>query len=247
MAETNKKIAVVTGATGGLGSEISLRLLKNGVHVILLGREFKNLRKKLKKEKEKGNNEGVTFMPCDFENEIELEEVVHQLKKVQKINYLIHCAAFYNSGRFRFSTIENLDRAFQVNYRAPCLLTRELIPNLEKAKGVIIFINSSVINKIPSEMVTHYRSTKMALKSLADCVRADVNRNGVRVLSVILGKIATNMQKKACAQENIPYVPEKMIQPEEAAGIILEAADAPASTEVTDIFIRPSVSYNRGK
>jgi NADP-dependent 3-hydroxy acid dehydrogenase YdfG len=89
--------------------------------------------------------------------------------------------------------------------------------------------------------VGQYASTKHALKAVADSLRAEVDAEGVRVLSVYPGRTATPMQASVHEREGMAYIPERLMQPEDVAGVVINALCLPRTAEVTDIHIRPFV------
>jgi NADP-dependent 3-hydroxy acid dehydrogenase YdfG len=111
---------------------------------------------------------------------------------------------------------------------------------LKARQGQIVFINSSS-GITAKAMSAQYDSTKHALKAIADSLRAEVNVHGVRVLSVYLGRTASEMQERICQIERKPYRPELLLQPRDIASVILNALCLPRSAEVTDIWVRPMV------
>lgn len=90
-------------------------------------------------------------------------------------------------------------------------------------------------------MSAQYDSTKHALKAIADSFRAEINPNGVRVLSVYLGRTATKMQERIYQMDGKPYRPELLLQPEHVASVIVNALCLPRTAEVTDISIRSMI------
>src|SRR5205814_5706068 len=89
--------------------------------------------------------------------------------------------------------IADFDRQYRVNVRAPLLLTQALLPLIVRARGHIVFVNSSVGRSIKPN-VGAYAASKHALRALADTLRAEINPRGVRVLTVFPGNTATAMQ-----------------------------------------------------
>ncbi len=116
--------------------------------------------------------------------------------------------------------IADLDRQYQVNFRAPYLLTRGLLPALTRAKGQIVFLNSSVFLNARGG-ATGYAASKYALKAFADALRAEVNPDGLRVLSVFPGRTASRMQAEVHAAEGARYDPSRLLQPEDVAAAVL--------------------------
>jgi NADP-dependent 3-hydroxy acid dehydrogenase YdfG len=77
------------------------------------------------------------------------------------------------------------------------------------------------------------------LTAIANSLRAEVNAHGVRVLSIYLGRTASEMQQRIHEAEGKLYRPELLLQPEDIASVILNALSLPSTAEVTDIHIRP--------
>jgi NAD(P)-dependent dehydrogenase (short-subunit alcohol dehydrogenase family) len=131
-----------------------------------------------------------------------------------------------------------LDWQYRTNVHAPYLLTQALLPLLRRQQGQVVFINSSV-GLIARGQVGPYAATKHALKAIADSFREEVNAEGLRVLSVYLGRTASPMQAKIHAMEGKAYHPEYLLQPSDVAAVVLNALCLPRTAEVTDISIRP--------
>ena len=114
------------------------------------------------------------------------------------------------------------------------------MPTLKERHAQVVFIiSSSAIAAKP--MSAQYDSTKHALKAIADSFRAEINPNGVRVLSVYLGRTATKMQERIYQMDGKPYRPELLLQPEHVASVIVNALCLPRTAEVTDISIRSMI------
>ncbi len=104
--------------------------------------------------------------------------------------------------------------------------------------GEVVFINSSS-GIVAKPMSAQYDSTKHALKAIADSLRGEVNAHHVRVLSVYLGRTASEMLERIHRMEGKPYRPELLLQPEDIASVMLNALSLPRTAEVTDVHIRP--------
>ena len=155
------------------------------------------------------------------------------------LDLLVHCAGYLATGPIESTPIEELDRHYRVNFRAPYLLTQLLLPLLRRRWGRIVFVNSSVVFH-PQEGVGQYAAMKQALRGFADSLRAEVNRHGIRVLTVYPGRTAIGMQERLCNVEQRPYRPERLSQPEDVAATIVAALTMPRTTEVLEILLRPT-------
>lgn len=87
--------------------------------------------------------------------------------------------------------------------------------------------------------MSQYAATKHALRGVADSLCDEVNAQGIRVLTVFLGRTATPMQQAIHRMEGRAYHPDRLIQLQEAAAIIVKLLDLQATTEITSITVRP--------
>jgi NAD(P)-dependent dehydrogenase (short-subunit alcohol dehydrogenase family) len=144
-----------------------------------------------------------------------------------------------NSGTHARSTERNtFADQIAANLLGPYVLIRRLLPLLVKAQGMIVFMNSTQGLRA-SAGVGQYAATKHALKAVADSLRDEVNPAGVRVMSIFPGRTATEMQRAVFAVEGGPYRPERLIQPDDVAALVLSLLQLPRTSEVTDITLRP--------
>jgi NAD(P)-dependent dehydrogenase (short-subunit alcohol dehydrogenase family) len=154
------------------------------------------------------------------------------------IDVLVHGAGVHAVGQVSSLPVEELDRQYRTNVRAPYLLTQLLIPMLESAAGQIVFVSSSAVRRAVAG-VGAYAATKHAVRALADALREELNPRGIRVLTVYPGRTAGPMQETLHQLEGRPYRLDRLLQPDDVAAIILNALSLPRSAEVTDIDIRP--------
>ena len=230
-------VAVVTGASSGIGKAIVMALAEKGATVCLLGRNREKL------------DEIITTFPLTpskmmgYEADLILgKDILKVGEKIRSafdhIDILVHSAGDFSMGEVAHAPIEDLDRLYRINVRAPYLLTQNLLSSIKKSKGQIVFVNSSA-GLIARAKVSQYAATKHALKAIADSLREEVNAEGVRVLSVFPGRTSTPMQAAVCKLEGKAYRPESFLRPEDVAGVIINALSLPRSAEVTDVNIRP--------
>jgi NADP-dependent 3-hydroxy acid dehydrogenase YdfG len=128
--------------------------------------------------------------------------------------------------------------AFAANVSGPMHLTRLLLPSLRQTQGQIVFINSTQ-GLAASPGVGMFAATQHALRAMADSLRDEVNGDGVRVLTVYPGRTATPRQARIFEFEGRPYAPERLLQPEDIATMIIASLKLPTTAEVTNLTIRP--------
>ena len=231
------QVAVVTGASSGIGRAIALALAQHGVALYLVGRERQRMKPTAEAARAMGCH--VWVQEADLAHEKDIQELVSHLTiEVGQVDLLIHSAGVIARGATEVAPLEDLDRQYAINIRAPYLLTQRLLPMLKELKGQIVFVNSSV-GLTARGGVGQYAATKHALKAFAEALRDEVNPFGVRVLSIYLGRTATPMQAAVCESQGKAYSPEHLLQPKDVAEIVIAALHLPRTAEATEISIRP--------
>jgi short-subunit dehydrogenase len=234
-----KKVAVVTGASSGIGRSIALALAAEGSALALLGRSMTRLRCVAQQCAESGSR--AVCWKLDLLNEPEIHRVQERvIKKFDGVDILVHSAGLIVSSNFATASLIDFDMQYRCNVLAPFALTQLFLPTLMQRRGYIVFINSTV-GLVGSASVSQYSATKHALKGLADSLREEVNTHGVRVLNVYLGRTATPMQGKVHELEGKAYAPGQLIQPEQVASVVIGALTLGPEAEITDVRIRPTM------
>ena len=231
------KVVVVTGASSGIGKAIAKALVREKSVVCGVIRSLDRLQEPAILPADR-----LSWFTADLENEGAIRDVIHDVKqKFGGIDILVSNAGVISLGDIADASVENLDRLYRVNVRAAYLLAQGFLPTVSKRSGQVVFINSSA-GFTAKAGLAQYAATKYALKAIADSLRGEVNRNGVRVLSIYPGRTASPMQEMLHALENIPYRPQDLIQPADVASVVIETLKLPRTVEVTDIHMRPLTS-----
>jgi NADP-dependent 3-hydroxy acid dehydrogenase YdfG len=237
MNDLSDQIAVVSGASGGIGGAIAAAFARQGATLCLLGRDMNKL--KARTEILRASSPRVDPYACDLTQDSQIEAVQsHVMKQYGRVDILVHCGGAIDHGKVADAPLSVLDRLYQTNVRGPMMLTQMLLPFLKKPRGQIVFINSSSgLTARPN--AGYFSATQHAFKALADALRDEVNADGVRVLSVYPGRTATPRIQALHAREGRSYQPELLLQPEDIAGVVLNAITLPWTAEVMDISLRP--------
>jgi NADP-dependent 3-hydroxy acid dehydrogenase YdfG len=231
--------AVITGGGTGIGAAIALALAKAGADLYLIGRRLNKLAVVAAKAREFGVN--AAFHSADISTSSGQLEAVQSIRAdLPNVDILVQNAATFAAAAIEHADLRDFDRQYQTNVRAPYALTQALSPMLKERRGQVVFINSSS-GIAATPMTAQYASTKHALRAIADSFRAEINAHGVRVLSVYLGRTASDMQERIYQMEGKLYRPELLLQPEDVASVIINALSLARTAEVTDISIRPMI------
>jgi short-subunit dehydrogenase len=173
------RTALLTGATGGIGHAIARALHRRGVQLILTGRRSDVL-EPLAQEL------GARSLAVDLEQPAEVQRL---LSEVGHVDLLVANAAVPGSGPLLEYSDDQIDRALQVNLRAPMILARHLAESmLAQEWGHLVFI-SSLSGKTATAGSSVYSATKFGLRGFGQGLRGDFHGTGVGVSVVFPGFI----------------------------------------------------------
>ena len=228
---------MVTGASSGIGRAIAVELGRRGVELELVGRRAAALEAVAEAA---GGGAEARVNVADLAQEDEVRALGRRLAEGPKpVDLLIHSAGVISTGTLESADVAELDRHYATNLRAPYLLTQLLLPSLRSSGGQIVFVNSSAGLATARAEVGQYAASKHALRAMTDSLRAEVNADGIRVLSIYPGKTAGPMQERLHAEAGQDYVAERLLQPGDVARSVADTLCLPRTAEVTDISIRP--------
>lgn len=216
------QVALVTGASSGIGQAITWALAAGGATVCAIGRN----RPALAKTAQGGPRPEPAVVPLPMDlHSLESSERARRFVAAEfgRLDILVHSAAVMHLARLRDASAHDFDLQYEVNLRAPYALTQALLGLLKTSRGQIVFVNSSSGLTAARPEVAQYAACKHGLKAIADAIRHDVNGDGIRVLTVYPGRTATPLQAALHNAEGKPYRPELLLQPSDVAAIVLSA------------------------
>lgn len=235
-----RKLAIVTGATSGIGAHVVRVLAASGMRVLLVGRNSGKLALAARRIPPRSR---AGIAKADLRSVAEIRRLLGEVvRRFPRVDVLVHCA-----GEYRWSEPGRLDGEevtlmFEVNVRAPYLLTAGLRPLLKRARGHVMFLNSSVVRS-PAEGVAAYKATQHALQGFTDSLRQELNRDGIHVTSLYPGRTATPRMRRIYAHEGRPYRPALLLRPRDVAEVVLSLVTLPRGVEVTDVHLRSVTPY----
>lgn len=237
MAALSNQFAVVTGAGSGIGKAIAQALAAHGATVALVGRT------KAKLDATAASFDTHSPRPVVLTVDLCVDEQLDSLKvelerRFGQVDVLVLCAGAIAHGPIESAPVAIFDELYRANVRVNFRLIQDLLPMLKKRPGQIVLINSSIVNSAAPE-AGPYSATQHALRGITNALRAEVNPDGIRVLSVHPGRAATPRQEKLYKNQGADYRPELLLQPEDIASVVLNALSLPRGAEVTEISIRP--------
>jgi NAD(P)-dependent dehydrogenase (short-subunit alcohol dehydrogenase family) len=221
------RVALVTGAGRGVGHAIAIGLAGAGATVC-------GVRQTVARPSfptELGIDEQAVDLAVDGEIEALVDSVT---RRHGEVSVLVHAAGIHRQGRIDEAELDDLDVQYRVNFRAPYLLTKLLLPGLRATAGHVVFINSTATGRAG---LGQYAATKVALRAFAETLRDELNPDGVRVTTVHLGRTATDMQRAVHEAEGRPFDPSRLIQPEDVASTVVHAVSLPVTAQISELWL----------
>ena len=187
----DKLIAVVTGATRGIGYAIAERLLSDGYEVIVTGTETNSC-----------GPDGSHYQQVDF---LDDHSTLNFLKflKMQQIDILVNNAGINKIGKFASIDIDDFDKILRVNLRTPFQLIQSVLPYMQEMKWGRIVNLTSIFGNITKEHRASYSSSKFGLDGMTAALAAEVSEYGILANSVGPGFIDTDMTRTVLGEDGI--------------------------------------------
>jgi uncharacterized protein len=221
------RTALVTGASGGLGQAIARALVRRGASVVLTARRAEVL-EPLAAEL------GGRALPCDLSDRGSLQRLVLDAGPV---DVLVANAGIPGSGPIDSFSLDEIDRAIDVNLRAPMVLARLMCDGMvERGGGQIVFV-SSLSGKAGTAGSSVYAATKFGLRGFAQGLREDLRPHGVGVSTVFPGFIRGAGMFHDSGAKLPAYVGTKT--PEDVAAAVVSAIERDRSeVDVAPVAMR---------
>lgn len=223
MARLDGKVAIVTGASGGIGQAVAIRLAADGADVAAFGQNVERLEATAAKVRELGRR--VESIPCDIKS---AEAIAAGVQKVEqafgRIDILVNNAGITKDGLLIRMSQDDWDEVLAVNLRSVFLFTKAAArPMMKQRSGSIINV-SSIIGLIGNPGQANYSASKAGIIAFTKSVAKELASRGVRANAIAPGFISTKMtdrltddlQKKML--EMIPLA--RYGKPEDVAGAV---------------------------
>lgn len=202
-AENTKKVALVVGATGGIGSAVAKALAADGYDVILHYHSNKEKANQLKKDIEEKTKSKVFIVSANIHSEKDIEELVSQsMREAYRIDCFVNCASTpIPPINVADLTWEDFEKQMDLNIKINLSFIKKLLPQMmERKYGKIITVGSLFSDK-PNPNLVHYATAKAALEGFTRAMAFELAPKGIRVNMVSPSMIATDLTAD---------IPEKM-------------------------------------
>ena len=237
------KIALITGATSGIGKETAYELAKVGFKLILCGRRNEILGAI---EKDLNKITSTTSLCFDVSDNLEVNRSISSLpKKWKNINVLINNAGnAHGMDLFQDGNIDDWDKMIDINVKGLMYVTKAIIDNMiENSSGHIINIGSLAGREVyPKGNI--YCASKYAVKAISQSLRLDLNKHNIKVSEINPGLVETSFSdvrfKGDKSKAKNVYKGYKALQADDIAEIISFVISRPKHVNIADLLVLPS-------
>ena len=215
--ETNKKYALITGGTSGIGYELAKLFAKDGYNLVIAARDENELENTSAELERDFGIDVVTFSKnlFDPENAFDLyNEII--LKGIQ-IDVLVNDAGQGHYGEFVDTDIHRELSIIQLNISSVVVLTKLFLQDMVKRGEGKILNLSSIASKIPGPFQSVYHGTKAFVQSFTEAIRNEVKDSGVIITALLPGATDTDFFNKADMEESKIVQEGKLADPAEVA------------------------------
>jgi NADP-dependent 3-hydroxy acid dehydrogenase YdfG len=238
------KVAIITGASSGIGFATALALSKAGAKVAIGARRVDKLEALAKKISDDGGE--VFYQKLDVTQKLECDNFAKAvLEKWGSIDILVNNAGLMPLSFFKSLKIDEWDRMIDVNIKGVLYSTASVISHMKEKKSGHIVNLSSVAGRIVFPAGSVYCATKHAIAAFSEGLRQEFSvRSNIRVTSIEPGAVATELTDTITDESLKGFVEntKKMqaLQANDIANAILFAVDSPSYVNVNEILIRPT-------
>ena len=238
------KVAIITGASSGIGYTTALALSKAGAKVAIGARRIDRLEELAKKISADGGE--VFYQKLDVTQRSECENFAKAvLEKWGSIDILVNNAGLMPLSLFKSLKVDEWDRMIDVNIKGVLYCTGSVILHMKEKKSGHIVNISSVAGRTVFPTGTVYCATKHAITAFSEGLRQEFSaRSNIRVTSIEPGVVATELTDTITDESLQGFIEnaKKMetLQAKDIANAILYAVESPSHVNVNEVLIRPT-------
>lgn len=231
------KIALVTGASRGIGLAVADALRAWGMHVVRVARSLKQ-----------ANVERRTDIPCDVTKPADVERALAEVERQIGVpDVLVNNAGIFFIKQLGETTNADFTATLTTNLAAPFLFARAIVPKMvARGSGHLVTIGS-ISDYIGFSGSTAYAASKFGLRGMHEVIRQETAKSGVRTTLISPGPVDTDIWDAVDPDSKPGFTKRKdMMRAEDVAAAVVYAVTQPEHVAVTEIRLLPAIYTPRG-
>jgi meso-butanediol dehydrogenase/(S,S)-butanediol dehydrogenase/diacetyl reductase len=230
------KVAIITGATDGIGKATALKFASEGAKVIMVGRSEARGRSAEAEVRKLGD---AHYIQADVSDSLQVKQFTEEtIKRYGRIDVLVNNAAMVHAGTILTTSEEKWDEIIDINLKGVFLCCKYVIPHMQKNGGGVIVNMGSINSMMAMENEAVYDTSKGGVLMLTKAIALDFAKSNIRANCILPGAVETTMLNASLNAASDPtqarewtiqrHPVRRFGRPEEIAEVILFlAADAP--------------------
>lgn len=249
MERWRDRVAVVTGASSGIGLSVARLLATNGMRVVMAARRVERLAAVHEDLRAAGKHSLV--VPTDVRDEQQILALFRRTREAWGgVDVLVNNAGLGHDAPLMSGATELWREMVEVNVLGLCMCTREAVRDMQRrhGEGHVIHISSMAAHRVPPGSGV-YAATKFAVRALTEALRQELYaaQSPIRVTAISPGFVETEFaaiyhQSEEAARKT--YTRWKVLEPDDVAHAVVYALSQPAHVQVHDVLMRPRQQPN---
>jgi NADP-dependent 3-hydroxy acid dehydrogenase YdfG len=247
-SELDGQVAIITGASSGIGEATAKSLADRGASVVIAARRKTEL-EELAAEIEDDGGE-VVVVPTDITDDAEIDILVETtLGEYDRIDILLNIAGYMPLTPIEKADRETIRRTIDVNLTGLMTLTQAVIPTmLEQESGHIVNV-SSVAGRVSLEDGAHYSAAKFGVNGFSEGIRKELGDEGIRVATIEPGAVDTELTDHIADEDSKDASENYMdsittLTPEDLARTITFVVTQPQHVDINELLITPTEQFS---
>ena len=226
------EIAVITGASSGIGESLAYELSNCNYKLVLVARSKNKI--DIIKKKIQSNGRECLALALDLSDPNSIKKLKKETESFGNVSIIVNNAGLGQFNKLEDITLEEWDRHSNVNLRASFLVSQAFIGNMKSCnKGTIVFINS-VAGKKGYPNSAAYSASKYGMRGLADSLREELRSDNIKIISIFPGAVNTSFWDKI----DTSFSKSEMLDVNVLSKSIVSVIVSPGNFTVEELVVR---------
>jgi NAD(P)-dependent dehydrogenase (short-subunit alcohol dehydrogenase family) len=236
--QQEKKVAIITGSSSGIGFETSLILARNGFHTYAAVRNLDKSQPLIDMSKKDGLS--IQVIELDVSNDKSVKDAINRvLSENKRIDVVVNNAGYALVGSFEDLSMDEIKSQFETNFFGAIRVIQGVLPTMRNQRNGRIVNLSSMGGRMAIPLDSAYHGTKFALEGLSESLQYEVEQFGIKIIIIEPGAIKSNFfnNLKMASKAQRPDSPYAQMMQKLNAGFSFILENAAHPVEVAKVIL----------